>query len=647
MFLYCLNKSFVPIALVSSYEALIWDERMQTAGEFLLVLKVSDPVVQYLQRDYYLTKDNIFEESFNIHLMVIESFEYPSDDDTIIKIRGRCLKSLLDRRYILEEDPFADLRTDGDNTKFSLSSAVQAVLNATFIELENDSSLRKVGIFNESISTDAKVDSVIEAFGTNHDNVYEWLTKICKTYNLGFDLTLGIGPYLNFKIYGLIDKSSQLVFAKEYGNLTEDSYIESGEKYKNTLICLDESKLLKEFQKASASGLDRKEYYAAIDDEYLSDANKFEQKAKLELSSHIVEAAIAGKIVANNYIYGETYKLGDIVLVVSHGRAAVKAFISEYIYSYENGEITEYPAFTYMLETAGRVVSPEDKPVPPQPVLTTLQAPLAVRTTGLKYLITVTDWHSENIKLFINGINYYRQGVAQDTSPTALNDGQHIWNISDTYTWPLDWSALPFKVYQGAENCVISFTYYNPEYQTYIPVTDVPVRYIAVKAALSPGSTPIYHEGNNFIIAYGTTDLAYISFTFQGALGIYLPDATYTGFTPESIRVRIKVSDTPDTGYSVIDQNLIDFMLKIGDITPKKTFEIDLNNFIGPPPKPVPSKQDIVSAAVSAYANGYNESAQTALTPISYWEYPVKDGYMLTITQVKETKHEGEVLILK
>lgn len=628
MVLYGLDKTFTPVAAIYDHDSIIWDERFNTTGEFQLVLKVDDPVITALQQNFYLSRTHPLHSEY-LNLMVIEEFSYPNNDDTIIKINGRDFKSILDRRCIISKDPFAALRTAGDETEFSLESAVQAVLEDSFIQKVGEADPRKIDSFRFISGTSIKAKTTKAAFSANHDNVYNWIEKACQAYSVGFSVQLHQsqnGSTIECSLLDQVDRTSELIFAKEYGNLSDDSYLESSKKYKNTLITGEDGSY-RTYQSSKFYGLDRKEIYVDFDENTMSDEKKFQDSSKRELASYITECTFDGQINSDLYVYNEqrigkvSYKLGDVAIVVSRRKYAIQAYVSEYIYSEENGEIKEYPSFTYLPETASYILGQESTPEP-TPIQYQLLPPIATRD-GVIYTVEAHDTKRGNflianqISLYIN--DGWKAYIKLPKEPADRNGSVFILNTGLPNT--IDWSKYSLRSYASMANRKIVGTYYNGS----VPVNfEYEIASVEIKG---------FHSPFSLHVNLGSLSFGWIYYDSENDLVINIDSVEYK--ITEASGVLDIEPDQEYRGYAPIDDNLVKVLLELGDLIGRPV-ELDLTDY-------VKNVSEIRSAYIKSHASGFADSEKVILPtgPIT-WEYPVKMGSILKITQAKEINNEEE-----
>lgn len=119
MELLVLNTTFESIAVVDTYESLIWTDRYNAYGDFEIFFAMDTGLLEYLKEDNYLW----LKESE--HCMIIEEIKIDSDteDGNHLIVTGRSLESILERRIIWGQRIFSG----------NFQNAIQTMLNENII----------------------------------------------------------------------------------------------------------------------------------------------------------------------------------------------------------------------------------------------------------------------------------------------------------------------------------------------------------------------------------------------------------------------------------------------------------------------------------------------------------------------------------
>lgn len=119
MELLVLNTDFESVAVIDTYESMIWTDRYNAYGDFEIFFAMDTQLLQYLKEDYYLwLKDSE-------HCMIIEDIKINADTEegNHLIITGRSLESILERRIIWGQRIFNG----------NLQNGIQTMLNECII----------------------------------------------------------------------------------------------------------------------------------------------------------------------------------------------------------------------------------------------------------------------------------------------------------------------------------------------------------------------------------------------------------------------------------------------------------------------------------------------------------------------------------
>ncbi len=360
-----LDQRFNAIYRVDTFESAVWTERYIGYGEFELYMPLDLTILTYAKLDNYV------RISGSDRLMIIENIELEStyEDGQKIKITGRSLESILDRRIIWNQtvvngdvQPVIKKLINENIINPSISS--RKISNFTFVE--ND--------INEEESENEEEDSEVSAQYTG-DNLYDVITDICNAYGIGFKITLNDICQFEFSLYNGTDRTYEsnpygkfVTFSPTYNNLLSSNYLDSKSNYKNVTLVAGEDP--EEGSDSSTEGydrvrvvvgessdLDRRELYtdardirSKLDDgtEILARPyrNMLRQRGSEKLAEHIESIAFEGEIdTLHTYIYNEDYFIGDIVKIKNELGISARIRITEIVRSQDKEGYKIYPTF--------------------------------------------------------------------------------------------------------------------------------------------------------------------------------------------------------------------------------------------------------------------------------------------------------------
>lgn len=358
MDLYILNSSFRRESVVDDYLSLVWSERYNSAGDFVLVL----PALPRFKRAFLA--GTYVSINLSDRVMTVKTIEETLSEDgaEVLTIKGFSLETMLDDRvalYALEgsdgAEPWEIEATPAEVMRTVFNHVVvQGALNpADTIPQYDPVSTLPPGSIPEP---DEVITTVIEPA-----SVYETLKKFGEMYNLGFRLYLSATPgKLNFDVYTGDDRTSgqsansRVTFSKALGNLTGTSELTSIEQVKNVayVIAKNGSRLVYANDDAlPPEGLARRVLLVKADDIEVGEGSELDaamlQRGKEELAKYRVIFAFDGEIPqVDSYDYRTHYNLGDIVEKKNDDGGSVNLRVTEQIFSRDSTGFKSYPTLS-------------------------------------------------------------------------------------------------------------------------------------------------------------------------------------------------------------------------------------------------------------------------------------------------------------
>ena len=347
-----LNTEFESVAIIDTFESLIWTDRYYEAGDFEIYTAATTDMLRTLQPDYYLW----CKESE--HMMVVEGVEIKSDFESGNKliVTGRSLESILDRRIIWGQ-------TNIDDT---LQNGIKKLLNENIINPSDTN--RQINNFIFEESSDINIQSMFLQTQYFGENLYEAIVDICKSNSIGFKITLNESNQFVFKLYFGVDRTYNqieypaVIFSNNFDNLINSDYVSSKKDFKTLAFVAGDGEGDERFDTSigidgNYVGINRREIFTNAngtsrksDDRELTDAEytaQLQQKGMEDLSEHIMTESFEGEISSLMFAYDEHYYMGDIVEVANEYGNESEPRIIEYIYSQSNNELKYYPTFGY------------------------------------------------------------------------------------------------------------------------------------------------------------------------------------------------------------------------------------------------------------------------------------------------------------
>lgn len=253
MDLLILDKTLQVVAVLDSYNSLIWTDRFQEAGDFEIYRPMDRFALDYIKKDYYLWRKD------SEHVMIIETLliESDSEDGDRVTVTGRSLESILSRRVIW------GLKTLTGNFQEGIKTLLEeCIISPTKPE-------RKIDNFIFEASTDPRITSLKIDTQYTGDNLYDVVTALCKERDIGFKVTLNSSNQFVFKLYAGEDRSygqfqnPYVIFSPNFDNIIDSNYLEENSSLKNVTLVGGEGEGTERRYTAvgNVSGLDRRELF--------------------------------------------------------------------------------------------------------------------------------------------------------------------------------------------------------------------------------------------------------------------------------------------------------------------------------------------------------------------------------------------------
>lgn len=365
-----LNTNFETIYILDSYESLLWVDKFNEPGTFEIYTKVTNDILEYLKPDYYLVNEN------SEHTMIIEDISIESDIENgdKIKIVGRSLESILERRIIWTETTFKE----NHNLQKAIRKLVERNISSS---TKNKPAARRISnfILGEE-STDASITSLKLVDGAQYNgnnNLLDVVTSLCSENKIGFKVILNESNQFVFSLYNGINRSySQtenpyVVYSPEFDNVLSSNYKEENSKLKNVALVTNgkqEEELIERIV-GVASDLQRREIYVNASDvdntaKQEDDAGTettitpaemkalMDQKGKKELAETVknMKTFDAKCDTSRLYVYGVDFFIGDVVQMANEYGIEKESRVTEFTWSCTTSGTETYPTFVSVEE---------------------------------------------------------------------------------------------------------------------------------------------------------------------------------------------------------------------------------------------------------------------------------------------------------
>lgn len=335
-----------PIGIIDEAEV-VWTTRYYQNGEFQLYLPATDRNKNLLKEGYLVCRS----DDDNVGIIQDVHYTYSKQEGEMMTITGSFSPVLLARRIISEQTQLKGNVQDCI-ANLIITNVIQPTKTCRIIDSI------KLGEFSDEITE-------ILSMQTTGDNLLTKIEEICKSFSIGFKMTLKRvlidGEYAYkffFEMYKGRDKSysdykmAVVVFSDEYDNITNSEYIKTTSVIKNVFLIASEGEGVERKKlwgsqndnEEEISGKDRYEIYVdqrnmSSNEGEISDEEFYRQmndEGKTNLVS--ISEAFSGEVILNNYQYGKNKDvyIGDIVtLQKKNWNVSVNARIIEVIETWD------------------------------------------------------------------------------------------------------------------------------------------------------------------------------------------------------------------------------------------------------------------------------------------------------------------------
>lgn len=332
---------------ISEITSLIWTERYWECGDFELETPLIQRIILLIEEDDY------FKISYSNTTMVVESIEIISSTNSSggkIKIKGRSLESILDRRIL-----WADYQRSAPAKTY-----IPELIEACFTKKDNGEA-RVVEYLTVKDASDIvnEDDDVVEVDASRGDGLYAIIASSAQAAEIGFTIEFDNNTGLmTFYLYEGEDRSN-LKFSEQNLILQDANLYRSLENYKNIALVAGEGEGKKRKMVTvtqgdeEPTGLQRRELWVdARDVQKLDGENNTKYNNRLtlrgveKLEEHLETITAEGKLInLGRYKIRKDFDLGDIITIQNQFFTA-KSRITEIIQSWDSSDgYTIYPGF--------------------------------------------------------------------------------------------------------------------------------------------------------------------------------------------------------------------------------------------------------------------------------------------------------------
>lgn len=352
MDIYVLDTSFEIVGIIDKYTSVIWTTRYFTYGDFELYMGASEGVLSLLQKGNYLVRQQDMSGGEYRNVMIILNREITTDveDGDNLIVTGRCLKSILNRRIIINQTILNG----------TVESCIQRLITENIISPTDTA--RQINNFILGPDTLSSSETMKQQI--TGKNLGEIVSEICAAFGIGYDVYISNGKFV-FYLYEGTDRTTaqstnpKVIFSSEYDNLISSDYKQSYNNFANAVTVAGEGEGVdrKKVTVGTVSGLDRFEIWVDArntssnggeisETDYLAQLTQEGNEALIE---HGVTTSFEGQVEnTDNCTIGTNYFLGDLVQVENYYGISAATRIIEVIYSEDVNGVDVIPTFSEM-----------------------------------------------------------------------------------------------------------------------------------------------------------------------------------------------------------------------------------------------------------------------------------------------------------
>ena len=346
-----LDQSFKSIAVLETFESLIWTDRYNKYGDFEIYTSSTTDNLSILQPDYYLwTKESE-------HVMIVEDRGIDTDveEGKHLTVIGRSLESIIGRRIVWKQTILTG----------SFQNGIKLLLDENIISPIDSN--RRINNFIFEFSTDPSILALTIDAQFTGDNLYDAIKSLCESNGVGFKVTLNDNNQFVFKLYSGKNRSYDqitnpyVVFSPNFENLVSSNYMESNKTLKTITLVAGEgegtNRRTVTVSSSPATGINRREMYtdardisSSVDGRTLTQEEynaQLTERGLEKLAENVIIKSFEGQVEPDYmFKYGEDFFMGDIVQIANEYGMESKSRVVELVRSQNKSGIDIYPTFS-------------------------------------------------------------------------------------------------------------------------------------------------------------------------------------------------------------------------------------------------------------------------------------------------------------
>lgn len=309
-----MDTNFNRIAILDSYQSLIWSTRYYNHGDFELHIAATAQNVELLTTGNYIVRD----DDENVGIIEKVDLIISATNERLMKVSGRFLTAILNRRIVAAQTQLTGY----------VSNAIESILNLNIISPEI--AARQIDNF---IISEYEIPDTIDVQYTGKD-LYTIISDLALQYHFGFKITLNESNQFVFSLYEGVDRSYNqssnpyIVFSDKYENLINAEFQKDIKGVVTAVLAAGEGEGLERKtiwveNDNAPTGLNRCEFFddsrnTSSNNGEIPEADYYKQLAedgKASLTTY--ESTFAGEVNFTSVKFKEDVNVGDIVTIES------------------------------------------------------------------------------------------------------------------------------------------------------------------------------------------------------------------------------------------------------------------------------------------------------------------------------------------
>lgn len=345
--LWIYNEDFQALAVVDTYNSLIWANRFRQSGDFEIYVSASTEMADILQAGRWVVRPD------DDMVGIIETVQTGTDEENgdFLLASGRCLRQILGRRIIWDQTTISGTAEGG----------LRRLVNDALIS-PTDPARKYAPLV---LAPAHGYTETAEAQYTG-DDLQEAVEALCAAKNYGYKITMDTAnKQLTLDFYKGVDRSMtqfvnpRVIFSEDNDNLRATTYTLDTTNYKTVALVAGEGegsarRRVTVGRSTDQEGLHRRELYVdardiSSNDGEISDTEydaQLAERGNTGLSEAPIVQSMEGTIEPMQmYAYKEDYFLGDTVTVVNKYGIAVDTQVLEVVETWDEDGYTCTPTF--------------------------------------------------------------------------------------------------------------------------------------------------------------------------------------------------------------------------------------------------------------------------------------------------------------